>query len=101
MKILYPEQYAETAFQVDYEVLRQKGVRLLMFDVDNTLETYNTTLPSRETRQWVPAAQEAGIPDYIGFQRRRETGGTFCCVIGRVLCISGSQAAAYRDSSGP
>ena len=32
MKILYPEQYAESASQVDYEALRQKGVRLLLFD---------------------------------------------------------------------
>lgn len=61
MKILYPEQYAESAAQVDYEALRQKDVRLLMFDVDNTLETYNTTLPSRETRQWVRQLKKQGF----------------------------------------
>ena len=61
MKILYPEQYAESASQVDYEALRQKGVRLLLFDVDNTLETYNTTLPGRETRQWVRQLKKQGF----------------------------------------
>lgn len=61
MKIFYPEQYADSASQVDYEALRREGVRLLLFDVDNTLETYNTALPSRETRGWIRQLKKQGF----------------------------------------
>ena len=36
-KILYPFEYAESVFAIDYEKLYRKGYRAVIFDIDNTL----------------------------------------------------------------
>ncbi len=36
-KILYPYEYAESVFDIDYKKLYDKGYRGLIFDIDNTL----------------------------------------------------------------
>lgn len=35
--ILYPDEYLPSAYQIDYDKLYQKGIRGLIFDIDNTL----------------------------------------------------------------
>ena len=36
-KLLYPHEYVESVFSVDYEKLYNKGYRGIIFDIDNTL----------------------------------------------------------------
>lgn len=35
--ILYPDEYLPSAYKIDYDKLYQKGIRGLIFDIDNTL----------------------------------------------------------------
>ncbi len=35
--IFFPNAYAETAYEIPYEMLYQSGIRGLLFDIDNTL----------------------------------------------------------------
>lgn len=37
LECFYPDQYLESAYEVDYEGLYQKGFRGVIFDIDNTL----------------------------------------------------------------
>lgn len=37
LKILYPYEYAESVFSIDYDKLYKKGYRGILFDIDNTL----------------------------------------------------------------
>lgn len=37
IKMLYPYEYVESVYSIDYEVLYKKGYRGLIFDIDNTL----------------------------------------------------------------
>ncbi|MBR5119141.1 MAG: YqeG family HAD IIIA-type phosphatase [Muribaculaceae bacterium] len=37
LKCFYPYEYVEDVFSIDYQALRDKGVKGLIFDIDNTL----------------------------------------------------------------
>ena len=37
MNIFYPDIYAKNIFEIDYEKLKNKGIKCLVFDLDNTL----------------------------------------------------------------
>ncbi len=37
LHIFYPDEYADSAYIIDYKSLYQQGIRGLLFDVDNTL----------------------------------------------------------------
>ena len=61
MNILYPEQYAASVRETDYGALWNQGVRLLLFDVDNTLATYNTALPDAAIKALFHQLKEKGF----------------------------------------
>ena len=42
MKNLYPYEYVDSVFDIDYEKLYKNGVRGLIFDIDNTLVLHGT-----------------------------------------------------------
>ena len=50
MSIFYPNQYVDSVCSIDYESLKKQGKQLLLFDVDNTLETYITKDPGEKTK---------------------------------------------------
>ena len=50
-KAFYPYDYQKTVFDVDYQALRDKGIKLLMIDLDNTLIPYDESLPNERTKE--------------------------------------------------
>lgn len=36
-KMLYPYEYVESVFSIDYNKLKSKGYKAIIFDIDNTL----------------------------------------------------------------
>ena len=45
--------------------LREKGIKLLLLDLDNTMAPYTTPVPSEALLRWREAMREAGIRLYI------------------------------------
>lgn len=43
--MLFPDYYYESVFMIPYQELWQKNIRGLIFDLDNTLATYDTARP--------------------------------------------------------
>lgn len=41
LKKFYPKQYVESAYWISYETLYQKGIRGVIYDIDNTLAKHN------------------------------------------------------------
>jgi len=46
-KIFYPDVWMDSAYEVDYEALYQKGYRGIIFDVDNTLVEHGAEADAR------------------------------------------------------
>ena len=44
---LYPDEYVKSAYQIDYETLYGRGIRGLIFDIDNTLVPHGAPADSR------------------------------------------------------
>ena len=50
MKMLYPDEYLDSTYEIDYEDLYRKGFRGLLFDVDNTLVPHDAPADERAIR---------------------------------------------------
>ena len=48
MKIFKPGMYYRDIFSIDYDVLKKKGIKVLIFDSDNTIITYDDVLPNEK-----------------------------------------------------
>ena len=43
-----PSEYHKTVFDIDFNELYKKGIRLILTDLDNTLISYDETVPTKE-----------------------------------------------------
>ena len=50
---LLPAMITDQLTDITPELLRQKGIRLLMLDFDNTIVPYTTTVPTEEVEAWL------------------------------------------------
>lgn len=51
MEIYVPDIYQESIFKVNYELLSSKGIKCLLFDLDNTLVPYNVKIGNEEIKK--------------------------------------------------
>ena len=49
MKIFIPKMYQKNIFTINYNKLKQDGIKLLIFDLDNTLGSIDETVINEET----------------------------------------------------
>lgn len=49
-KMFYPDMWLDSAYTVDYEGLYQKGIRGLIFDIDNTLVPHGAPADERSKK---------------------------------------------------
>lgn len=48
MKELLPKIYKKDVYDINYESLKEKGIKYIFFDMDNTLIDNTTTIPSKK-----------------------------------------------------
>lgn len=46
MKLFIPNMYQESIYKIDYKKLKKKGIKLLLFDLDNTCVGYHEKEPT-------------------------------------------------------
>ena len=59
--MLWPDYYYESVFDIDYQALWDRGIRGLIFDIDNTLTAYDARGPSDETAALLSELAETGF----------------------------------------
>lgn len=62
---LLPDGVYNSIHEIDAGVLRQKGITLLLADLDNTVAPYSTALPDDRVRAWKTRLDESGIVLFI------------------------------------
>ena len=50
MNIFYPDIYAKNIFEIDYEKLKDKGIKCLVFDLDNTLVPVKSSVADEKVK---------------------------------------------------
>ena len=48
MSLFYPNIYQKNILSIDYKKLKEKGIRLLIYDLDNTIISYETNILDKE-----------------------------------------------------
>jgi len=61
LKNFFPKQFHNDVFEIDYAALWASGKRGLIFDVDNTLEPYNTEHPSERIVELINSLADMGF----------------------------------------
>ena len=70
--IFRPNEYISSVQEVDYERLLDLGIRGLLFDIDNTLATYDTPDPGEDIRELFDGLRKMGFRLGIISNGRRE-----------------------------
>lgn len=65
MEVYVPDIYQENIYKIDYEVLVSRGIKCLIFDLDNTLVTILETTPREETKELFRKLKKMGFKIYI------------------------------------
>lgn len=60
-KSFVPDCYAADVFYYNADFFITRGIRGVLFDIDNTLEPYANPTPSEKTRTYLTTLKEAGI----------------------------------------
>ena len=82
MAFFYPDHYAESVHAIPFCRLWDKGYRLLLFDVDNTLETYVTKEPGEKVRKLIAELKEIGFTVILLSNGREQRVKRFSAPIG-------------------
>ena len=61
IKKLYPKEYHPSVFSINYDELYDMGMRNIIFDIDNTLVTYNILAPTEEVISLFAGVKERGF----------------------------------------
>lgn len=56
-----PNEFEESIYEIDFLNLYEKGIRLLLIDIDNTLASYTTPLPTTENQELIEKLREIGF----------------------------------------
>lgn len=61
MEIYVPDIYQEDIYKINYDILLSRGIKFLIFDLDNTLVTIKEMYPREETKKLFNELKEKGF----------------------------------------
>lgn len=50
--IFFPDEYVDSAYEIDYEMLYKKGIRAVIYDIDNTLVPHGAKADERSVKHF-------------------------------------------------
>ena len=65
MEIYVPDIYQENIYKINYDNLVSRGIKCLIFDLDNTLVTILEKVPREETKELFKKLKKMGFKIYI------------------------------------
>lgn len=76
-KYLLPSKYAKSVFEITPEELKDRGVKAIITDLDNTLVGWDVELATPEVIAWFNGMREAGIQVTIVSNNKQARVATF------------------------
>jgi len=64
-KFPIPYMILKSIYELKPEKLNEMGVKLLLMDLDNTLDKYHAQEPTARLRSWIDSLKQAGIEPFI------------------------------------
>jgi len=82
VSMLRPGEYRESIFKIDLDRLKQRGIRAIMLDLDNTLVEWNRPEPPDGLVNWLEAVRARGFAVCIVSNNSGSRVGLFARKIG-------------------
>lgn len=79
---LMPDEYVESIHHISIETLRERGVKAIITDLDNTLVEWDRPLATPEVIAWLASLRQAGIQVTVVSNNRHERVMKFCEPLG-------------------
>lgn len=77
MNIFIPNSYYQNIYEIDYERLKQKKIKCLMFDLDNTLALIDEGIPPQKVQNFIKKLQK-NFDIYILSNNTKKRISAFC-----------------------
>ena len=61
MRMLHPDFHVKRVQNIDLNLLKEQGIKLIIFDIDNTLALHNGKEPAEGILQWIKTVNEQGF----------------------------------------
>lgn len=61
LEMLYPDIYIKSIFELPVEHLKEKGIKVIAFDIDNTLTPFNIAEPDDRTTDYLNSLKAMGF----------------------------------------
>jgi hypothetical protein len=61
LKLLYPDSFVETIFEIDIDELKARGIKGLILDLDNTIVPRNSAVATDELKEWLTSIKRHGM----------------------------------------
>ena len=87
---LLPRTMLDSVTQLTPQYLREKEIRLLMLDFDNTIVPYTTSVPTQQMSQWLQMMVQSDIAVCVVSNSKRDRVNIFCDQWG-IDCITHSK----------
>ena len=84
---LIPVMVTQSLTDLTPELLRDKGIRLLMLDFDNTIVPYTTNEPTEQMAAWLRSMQQSDIALCVVSNSHKDRVKIFCAHYG-IPCIT-------------
>lgn len=68
---LVPRRVVNSIYDLKPQALSSQGIRLVLCDLDNTLASYEESLPSPALRRWKEALEEKGVTLFVVSNSRK------------------------------
>ena len=75
---LLPSLMADSLTDLTPQLLRERGVKLLMMDFDNTIVPYTTDVPTEKMKDWISMMQASDILLCVVSNSKRDRVRQFC-----------------------
>ena len=87
---LLPKMIVPALTDVNSDLLKARGIKLLMLDFDNTIVPYTTNIPTDAMKAWFATMEESGIPLCIVSNSKRDRVKKLAAEYG-IACITHSR----------
>ena len=84
---LLPKIIVPALTDISAELLRSRGIKLLMLDFDNTIVPYTTSTPTEKMQSWLESMTESDIQLCVVSNSRKDRVKIFCARYG-IPCIT-------------
>ena len=77
MDLFVPDVYAKSIFSIDYDKLKGRGIKCLLFDLDNTIAPISESRPSKKVKEFFNNLEEKGFKVIIFSNSGKKRVGPF------------------------